>query len=348
MSIKPKISVIIPVRNEEKYIARTIAYIQNQEYPPQDVEIIVVDGMSDDNTAAIVSELIKADPRISLYENPRRLSSAARNIGIAHARGDIITFVDGHVYIDNNDLLTSVGKLMEAKGVSVLSRPQFLDTPENTLFQQAVSQARKSPLGHGMDSTIYTSDEKFVDPTSSGATYKREIFEKAGLFDENFDACEDVEFNYRVHKAGFKSFISPALSVFYYPRDSIGRLFKQLARYGRGRRRLAGKHPETISFFTIMPSLMVLYLIATLFLLIFKPAWGIMAAIPFILYLVLLIIASLGISLKKGLKFLFILIPVFTVIHFSLGWGFLTESLKGVIKCKQSADLSDINESRTE
>ena len=340
--IKPKISVIIPVRNEEKYIARTIGYLQNQDYLSEDLEIIVVDGLSDDKTASIVEELIKADSRISLYENPRRLSSAARNIGITHARGDIIMFIDGHVYIDNKLLLRRVEELMEAKGVSVLSRPQFLDTPENTFFQKTVSLARKSPIGHGADSTIYTNDEKYVDPTSSGASYKREVFERVGLFDENFDACEDVEFNYRVYKAGFKSYISPALGVFYYPRDNFGSLFKQLARYGRGRRRLAGKHRTTFSVFTLIPPLFVLYLIATIILIITKPAWGTILTYPLVLYLLSLVFISLKLSVQKGLKFAIFLVPVFFIIHFSLGWGFLRESLS--VKTERNKTVSPNNQ----
>ena len=120
-----------------------------------------------------------------------------------------------------------------------LSRPQFLDTPENTFFQRAVSLARKSAVGHGLDSTIYTDKDMYVDPSSSGASYKKSVFDEVGYFDERFDACEDVEFNYRVHKSGRRSFTSLALAVYYYPRTGIRSLFKQMKRYGVGRMRLA-------------------------------------------------------------------------------------------------------------
>ena len=147
---------------------------------------------------------------------------------------------------------------MKEKQVSILSRPQLMDTPHNSFFQRAVSLARNSWIGHGRDSTIYSREDAYVDPGSSGASYRREVFEKVGYFDLSFDACEDVEFNYRCAEAGFRSFTSMKLAVYYYPRTSLRGLFRQMRRYGAGRFRLARKHPETLSITTLFPALLVL------------------------------------------------------------------------------------------
>ena len=325
MNRLPKISVVLPIRNEERFIAQTLEYVLTQDYPQDLVEVLVVDGESDDRTVAIVSDIAATDSRIRLLNNPRRLSSAARSLGAQEATGEIITFIDGHTYIDNNQLLRNTARLMSEKGVDVLSRPQFLDTPENTFFQKAVSLARKSALGHGLDSTIYTEKDLFVDPSSSGASYRRLVFEEVGYFDERFDACEDVEFNYRVHQSGRQSFTSLDLAVYYYPRESLGRLFKQMMRYGAGRLRLARKHPATLSPTTLLPVFFLLGLPALPVLGYLWPLLGWLVAAGYGLYGIIALVTALQIAVKEGIAFFFPVLVVLPTILFGLGAGFLTE-----------------------
>jgi succinoglycan biosynthesis protein ExoA len=328
----PKISIVIPVRNEARYIAATIDYLLKQDYPADKMEILVADSGSDDGTSEIVTEIAAKDPRVRFLNNPGRLSSAGRNVGAKNASGEIITFVDGHTYIDNNQLLSNTARLMSEKGVSVLSRPQLLDTPGNSSFQRAVALARRSVIGHGLDSTIYLTADKYVNPSSSGASYKREIFEKIGYYDEAFDACEDVEFNCRAAQNKYKSFSSMKLAVYYYPRDSFRALFKQLKRYGIGRFRLAKKHPGTLSLGTLIPVLIAFGV----------PLLGILSIFlsflqyPFFLSAGLIITAVLGwslvIGLKEGVEFIPLLPFVYLTVYGGLGCGFVLgffEALRG-------------------
>lgn len=326
-------SIVLPVRNEERFIATTLGYVQNQDYPRDKVEIIVIDGQSDDATARIVRELQCQDPRIHLLSNPRRLSSAARNIGARAARGEIITFIDGHTYIDNNQLLKNIAELMRSRKVSVLSRPQFLETPENDFFQRAVALARRSAFGHGLDSTIYSSRDIYVNPTSSGASYKKEIFEKVGYFDETFDAAEDVEFNYRNFLNGYQSYTSLRLAVYYYPRQDLRSLFHQMKRYGIGRFRLAKKHREAISSGSLMPALFVAGVPAALLAVLLLPGgWRWLPALPYLLYVLANLSSSAVIAARCGWLYMRILPAIYWVIHWGLGWGFLSELFKAVRK----------------
>lgn len=328
MSSQPFISVIIPVRNEAKFIAKTIEYLQNQEYPEYRMEIIVVDGQSDDETCTIVKSIAASDPRVRLFDNPKRLSSAARNIGAHKARGEIILYVDGHTYIDNAHLLLHTAKLMEENEVSVLSRPQFLETPDNNRFQRAVALARRSPVGHGLDSTIYESRELYVNPASSGAAYKKEVFVKVGGFDERYDAAEDYEFNYRVGQAGYRSFTSLKLAVYYYPRKTIAALFKQMGRYGTGRMRLAVKHPDTFGLGTLVPVLLTFGLLLLPFLSLLPEKLCLAYGGLYGLYLAMILLSSLLISLKRGIGYLAYLPLIFPTIHFGLGYGFIREFVR--------------------
>jgi len=328
LEILPRISVVIPIRNEERFIAQTIAYLQNQDYPPDRFEIIVVDGDSDDGTVGIVEQIAAADSRVRLLHNPKRLSSAARNAGAREATGEIVTYVDGHTYIDNDQLLRSVAACMAEEGLDVLSRPQFLETPENNHFQRAVALARRSPVGHGLDSTIYTERDLRVNPTSSGASYKKTVIETVGYFDENFDACEDVEFNFRVAQAGYESFTSMRLAVYYYPRESIGRLFHQMKRYGVGRLRLARKHPGSLGLGTLIPFLFTAG-VPILAALSFVHRWFfylfLLAVVP---YALMILLASTAVAIKAGWGYLPQLPLIFVTIHTGLGWGFLVELLR--------------------
>ena len=326
----PMISVIVPVRNEGHFIGRTLQQILGQDYPPDRMEILVGVADSTDRTAEIVQEIAARDPRVRYFRNPHGLSSGARNLGVRLAAGEIILFIDGHVYIDNDRLLRNTVLLMEEKGVSILSRPQFLDPPDNTFFQRAVSLARKSKLGHGLDSTIYTRRDAYVDPTSAGACYRREVFQRVGLFDISFDACEDVEFNYRCARAGYRAFTSMRLAVYYYPRESLGGLFRQMIRYGIGRARLALKHPRTLSLATITPAAMlscfaVLAAVAPFSQLAFSALKACLAA-----YFALAAGFSVSISAGHGLRYLPLLLLLYPCIHAGLGLGFILGVAKSI------------------
>ncbi len=326
----PQISVIIPVRNEEEFIGRTLQYLIGQDYPREKLEIIVVDGRSDDATRRIVEDMAASDACVKLLDNPKIISSAARNAGVKAAKGDIVTFVDGHVYIDNDQLLRNTAILMNEKEVDVLSRPQFLDTPDNRFFQRAVALARKSVFGHGLDSTIYLEEDKFVDPTSSGASYNKDIFDQVGYFDESFDAAEDLDFNHRAGRAGFKSFSSSKLAVYYFPRRTLRDLFKQMVRYGIGRFRFLKKHRKGVSSGALLLALFYVGLILLVLLSILSNRLLQVAGLLLALYIAANLISSLVTALKKGLKYMLVLPVIYMTIHSGLVWGIISEALRSL------------------
>ena len=328
----PRLTVVIPACNEERYISRTIQYLLAQDYPPDRLELLVGIADSTDHTEEVVKKIAAGELRIKWFRNPYRLSSGARTLGAQRAAGEIIIFVDGHVYIDNNQLFRNTVRLMREKQVSVLSRPQPLDTPDNSFFQRAVSFARSSALGHARDSTIYLKNEGYVSPSSSGASYRREVFEKVGYFDLCFDACEDVDFNYRCSKAGLRSYISMDLAVYYYPRASLSSLFRQMARYGAGRYRLALKHPATLSIGTMIPFLMtvglpLLGLLGLLWPVLLYP-FGFLA----LAYVFGVLLFSTALSIRHGWAFLPAFCVIFPAIHLGLGWGFLRQLCVSLIR----------------
>ncbi|OKY75632.1 MAG: glycosyltransferase [Desulfobulbaceae bacterium DB1] len=327
----PVVTVVMPVYNEARFIEGTLRQLLTQEYPADRLEIIVVDGMSQDATREIVQRMAREHSQIKLLENPKKRSSAGRNIGFKAGSGEYFVVIDGHCFLPNNQLIRNIADCFEKSGADCLGRPQPLDPPGLTDFQKAVALARASRIGHGGDSFIYSDYEGFVSPTSNGAAYRRNVFEKVGYVDETFDACEDVEFNYRVEKAGLTCYTAPSLAVQYYPRESLSALFRQLCRYGQGRRRFVRKHPEALTFNQLVPLFFVLGLAAIIMVFVgvfITDTANVLAGVfifPYLLYAGLILYFSADISVRNGWQYKFILPLIFFGIHFSLGWGFLKE-----------------------
>ena len=330
--MKPFITVVMPVRNEARFIGDTLGQLVAQEYPAERYEIIVADGMSDDGTREIVLEMALEYPQIRLLDNPNRLSSAGRNVGFKNGRGEYFLVVDGHCNIPDNQLFLNVAECFEKSGADCLGRPQPLDPPGLTQFQRSVALARGSRLGHGGDSLIFGDYEGFASPVSNGAAYSRQLLEKVGYVDEAFDAAEDVEFNYRVEQAGFRCYTSPKLAVRYYPRENLYGLFRQMLRYGKGRRRFTRKHPQAMTANQLVPALFVIGLLVLFCSLV---DWGftglvipvLFAAFPYALYGALLLAESVRIMLKHGLTNAVPIAAIIFTVHFGLGYGFLKEAI---------------------
>lgn len=251
------VSVVLPVLNEAGDLPRLLEQLRVQLPPPGGFEVLVVDGGSNDGTRELVALCATSWPLLRLIDNPKRRSAPARNLGALAARGDIILYIDGHCSIPRPDYLSRLVTIFTSSGAACLCRPQPLTTlAEDLPWARAIAIARHSPLGHHPDSDIYGTEPRVTQPHSAGAAYRREIFERVGGFDERFDACEDVEFNHRVDRAGFIAYVHPDLAIDYRPRGSFAGFFRQMARYGRGRGRLAVRHPELVPTTLVLASLL--------------------------------------------------------------------------------------------
>jgi succinoglycan biosynthesis protein ExoA len=316
------ISIIVPVRNEEAFIGDTLEQLLAQDYDATRFEILVADGGSTDATREVVKEYEASHPNVHLLENPGRWSSAGRNASIRASQGDVVVVIDGHCEIDNSRYLADLADAFTASGADCVGRPQPLEVPGASRMQQAIAAARASRLGHHPHSHIYSDRPGFVPPQSVAVAYRREVFEQVGLFDENFDACEDVEFNHRLAQAGLCCFFTPSVRVRYYPRASLSGLLAQMMRYGRGRVRLLRKHPNTFTLGGFLPALLLAGLVAGPAL-----AWvSSLLAWAYFGCLTAYALAVLGCSLILGVRQREIaLVPmlplVFLVIHLGAGAG---------------------------
>jgi succinoglycan biosynthesis protein ExoA len=324
----PLISVIVPVRNEQACIADTLEQLLRQRYDPARFEVLVADGRSTDDTRSIVAALQASHPNLRLLDNPRRWSSAGRNTAIRAARGDLLVLIDGHCDLDNPNYLADLADAFARSGADCVGRPQPLDVAGASPLQRAIALARASRLGHHPDSHIYSEREGFVPPQSVAVAYHRSVFQRVGLFDEAFDACEDVEFNHRVARARLTCFFTPRVRVRYFPRASLPGLFRQLVRYGRGRVRLLRKHPDTFSLPGFLPAAFLAGLLTGPLLALLVPllAWVYAAALG--VYALVVLLFSLDLSRRRReLALLPLLPPVFLTVHLGAGAGVWRELL---------------------
>lgn len=337
VSNQPLISIIVPARNEAKSLSALLASLVAQDLPPSDFEIIVADGASTDSTREIVRRAASESlVPVRLIDNPGIHSGPGRNAGLRVARGEFILFIDGHCLIPSVSLLRDTLLLFRQTNAACLCRPQPLLARTCSSFGKAIAAVRASALGHGRDSLIYDlTVSGFVDPASSGAAYRREVFAKIGNYDESFDACEDVELNTRVRKNGMSAYTDPRLAVFYEPRSNLSSLIKQMIRYGTGRARLFKKHPDSASVGQLAPSILVAYILAFLSCAIarFPQLVWLRATIcaPVLVYLAVVILSSAALVRRSGFKILYRAPLIYFAIHIGLGLGILAETIRIVL-----------------
>lgn len=327
LSEAPFLSVILPVRNESERLPELLAALEAQEYPHDRFEIIVADGRSTDETRAVVlAAAERSKISIRLVDNERIRSGPGRNAGVRASRGEVVVFIDGHCAIPSHRLLLDTAAVLQETGVECLCRPQPLIAPCTSEMGRVIAAVRESWLGHGRDSLIYDlTYAGLVDPTTSGAVYRREVFDEVGLYDEKFDACEDCDFNLRVRKHGFSAYTDPRLAVHYEPRSTLRGLLKQMVRYGRGRVRLMKKHPDYISASQFAPLVLLLLFIAVVPAAFLPLAWGTLLWGIVVLFVALVCVVSFQLAMKHHIRSLWKAPAAFLCIYLGLGAGMLLE-----------------------
>jgi succinoglycan biosynthesis protein ExoA len=284
----------VPVRNEERHIAACLEGISGQTYPADRLDVIVVDGDSDDRTVEIVRELAAVDPRIKIMSNPSRSMPAGLNLGIQQATGEYVGVVSGHSTLPPDYVERAVRASEATDAWSVGGRiVRRADTP----MQRAIAIATASRIGVGDSAHNYSVEGGWVETVFPGF-WRRELFDRIGLFDPTMIANEDNELSLRIRKAGGRIWFDPAIGVEYVPRSSLGDLFRQYRRYGLGKMRVLHKHRGGLRWRHFVPAALVAFLVVGAAL---APLVPIAAALWIIgLALYALAIALAGIRLARS------------------------------------------------
>lgn len=236
----PFVTVIMPVRNEEAFIARSLGAALNQRYPTDRLEVLIADGQSDDRTREIIASLPGAE-RVRVIENPRRRQAVGMNLALRQAHGDIIVRVDGHTIIAPDYVRQCVHALSESGAVNVGGR---MEPHGETPMGRAIAVAGGSRFG--VPTAFHVSETpQFTDTVYLGA-WRRDALLAVGGFDERLRVNEDYELNYRLRRAGGRVYLSPAIRSTYYGRQTLGALARQYFAYGADRTNTLKLHPGSL------------------------------------------------------------------------------------------------------
>ena len=322
------LSVICPIYNEEKYIAKCIDSILAQDYPKENLEVIFADGISTDRTRAIVAEYVSKYPFIRLIDNPKRIVPPALNAAIAVSRGDIIMRLDAHASYEPNyfsAIAAALDKYDADNAGSVCKTDVLNKTPKALAIREVLSH----PLGVG-NSAFRTGIErvKEVDTVPFGC-WRRSVFSRFGKYDERLVRNQDIELNKRIKAGGGKIVIIPDTYCTYFARETFSKLAKN--NYGNGKWNILTVYYthqlKSLSLRHFIPLIFVLSILLPIIAGFFwHPLWWLGVASLTAYTLVVSVISS-KIALSKHLNF-FYLLASFFVLHLSYGWG----SLMGLLE----------------
>ena len=314
------VSVILPVLNEEKYLAATLAAITGQDFKG-DFEIILALGPSKDQTNAIAAQLAQQDSRIKLIQNPSGKTAAALNAAIAAAIHPIIVRVDGHAHLPKDYIRIAVKTLLETGAVNVGG---IMAAQGETLFEKSVALAMRSPVGVG-GSRFHTGGEAGPTDTVYLGVFLKSAIDAIGGFDPAFIRAQDWELNFRLRKNGGVVYFQPDLHVTYRPRSSVCALAKQYFEYGRWRREVMRTHPGTINLRYLAPPVTLAISTVGFFAGLLFSSIFLIAPIG---YLVGVVVS--GVIVGKSFATKLMLPIVLLTMHMSWGLGFLTSSKRGL------------------
>jgi len=327
MNQRTKITVIIPSKDEEKYISDCLNSVLNNDYPKELLEVLVIDGASTDSTKKIVTEYIARYNFIELLINVKQTVPYALNMGIKASSGDYIIRLDAHSKIPNNYFSTLIrwSKKLNADNIGAVC---ITDVKNKTSKTNSIKKVLSNKYGVGNSYfRIGIDNVKEVDHVPFGC-YKKEIFDKVGLFNEHLTRNQDIELNKRITRLGGRIFLLPNLFCTYFARETFSGIARNNFRNGlwnfltvyvtRKINSLSGRH--------FIPFLFLLSLIIPSIFMIWIPLIGLFAAFSFAIYLFLILTISLKVTNQTN-SFWFIL-WTFMVLHFSYGLGSLIGFLR--------------------
>ena len=317
------ISVICPIYNEEKYIGKCIESIMQQDYPKEDMEVLFVDGMSTDKTRSIISEYLPRCSYLRVVDNPHRIVPYAMNKGIEESKGDVIIRIDAHTSYERNYFSVLVSRLYEldADDVGAVCKTDVLNKTPKTL---AIREVLSNKFGVG-NSVFRTGVDKVMEvDTVPFGCWRREVFDKYGLYDTRLVRNQDIELSKRILRGGGKIFIVPDTFCTYYARETYRALSRN--NYQNGKWNILTvyytKQFNSLSLRHFVPMVFVLSLILPLLAsIIWLPLiWIAVASLS--AYLLALTAICIKLSVNKRLNITYLLCSFF-VLHLSYGCGSL-------------------------
>ena len=316
----------MPVINEERHLQHSIDRILEQNYPGA-LEIIVAVGPSRDRTALVAADIAAREDRVRVVANPSGKTPAGLNAAINAASGEVIVRVDGHAMIPNDYVAVAVATL-QASGADNVGG--IMNAEGTTDFENAAARAMTSRFGVG-GAAFHLGGVAGPALSVYLGCFRRAALDRVGGYDITMERAQDWEMNLRIRQSGGTVWFTPDLKVTYRPRPTLGALARQYHDYGRWRRELATRHPETVSLRYLAAPIAVAGVVLGTFL----GVIGLLMGLPWLAvlgfaapvgYLLLDLVASAVAALTKPRltwRAALRLPLVYAAMHATWGWGFL-------------------------
>jgi succinoglycan biosynthesis protein ExoA len=313
----PFVSVVLPVRNEARFIRRCLDSVFAQDYPRDRIEVIVADGMSSDRTRELAAAFRGRRTAMRVIDNPGRIVPTGLNGAIGCARGDVIVRVDGHCEIAPDYVRRCVEHLQS--GVDAVGGP--IETIGETTVARAIALGMSSRFGVGNSAFRTSIGRTMVVDTVAFPAYPRHVLERVGPFDEELVRNQDDEYNYRLRKLGGRVLLAADVRSRYYSRSSLTSLWRQYFQYGYWKVRVLQKHPRQMSARQFAPAFFVLVLTMALVTAAVAPqiSWAPLAIVA--AYAAAALTAAATVAARDP-RTIPVLPLVFATLHVSYGLGF--------------------------
>lgn len=314
------VSLCVVAYNEEAFLPNLLGDLEKQTYPHELTEIVLVDGNSSDNTKKIMQEFAQRSESfysVQVLDNPKRIQSAGWNVAIANAKSDVIVRIDAHTHIPPEFAARNMELQEKGEFVTGGVRPCLIDKP--TSWKKTLLEVENSLFGSSIAGSRHSNEKKYVK-SMFHAAYRREVFEKAGVFNEKLLRTEDNEMHYRIRQAGYKLYFDPEIISYQYARSSLKKMIKQ--KYGNGYwiGLTVGVCPGCISVYHFVPFVFILGILFTSLLACFG-IWQ-LAALMWGAYLLFTLLSTAMTVIKGNGNISTVCMPaLFLILHLSYGIG---------------------------
>jgi glycosyltransferase involved in cell wall biosynthesis len=327
---QPLVSIVVPCRNEKLYIKRCIESIVSSSYPQDKIEIIVVDGISEDGTRELAEELADKYSFVRVLNNEKKILASGWNMGIENSKGDIIITANAHAEIEKEHIKKCISYMNQYKADCV--GPVLITHPQDTgIIGEAIAAVMSHPFGVGNSTfRIGANKPNFVDTLHLGA-YKREIFEKIGMYNEDLVRSQDIEMHRRLHYAGFNMLLVPDIKVHYYTRSNPKGFFKYGFLNGYWVTNPWSFGVNIASARHLIPMVFVLSIVTPVIISFFISDFYYASYVIVSLYIFISLLASLHKAINtKKISFFLIMPIIFFIYHITYGVGSIVGFLKSL------------------